>query len=64
MCQIHEYGSESLFYMCGDFNARVYNLKDFIAGVDHIPDRNVVDFTSNKHGELLFEVLIDSNWCF
>ena len=30
MCQIHEYGSESVFYLCGDFNARI--LYDFIAG--------------------------------
>ena len=50
MCQIHEYGAELLFYMRGDFNASVSNLEDFIAGIDHIPERNVVDLTSNKHG--------------
>ena len=51
------------FYMCGDFNERVFNLDDFIAGVDHIPERKVVDFSSNKHGELLCDSLIDSNCC-
>ena len=55
----------SLFflYICGDFNARISNLDDFIAGVDSIPERNIVDFKSNRHGELLCYFLIDSNYC-
>ena len=62
-CQIHEYASESVFYLCGDFNARISNLDDFIAGFDSIPDRHVVDFNTNKHGEILCEFLIHSNRC-
>ena len=54
----------SLFcYICGDFIARISNLDDFIAGVDSIPERHIVDFKSNKHGELLCYFLIDSNCC-
>lgn len=63
MCQIHSYCKDTMFYICGDFNARCSNFEDFIAGVDQIPERSVVDFSSNKYGELLTEFLIDSNCC-
>ena len=43
------------FYLCDDFNARISNVDDFISGVDFIPERHVVDFNSNKHGNFLCE---------
>ena len=49
--------------MSGDFNSRCGNLEDYIAGVDLIPERDVVDFTVNKDGERFYEFLIDSNCC-
>lgn len=63
ICQIHQYCKDSMFYICGDFNARCSDLQDFIAGVDSIPERQVIDFTTNKYGELLCEFLIDSSCC-
>ena len=63
ICQMHEYCKNATFYICGDFNARCSNFQDFIEGVDNIQDRNVVDFSSNKFGELLCDFLIDSNCC-
>ena len=52
-----------MFYICGDFNSRCGDLEDFIAGVDSIPDQNVIDYTINKEGERFCEFLIDSNCC-
>ena len=52
-----------MFSICGDFNARCADFQDVIAGVDNIPERQVIDFTANKHGELLCEFLINSNCC-
>ena len=52
-----------MFTICGDFNARSSNFEDFISGVDEIPGRNVMEFTSNKYGEMLCEFLIDANCC-
>ena len=60
---MHEYCKNATFYICGDFNARCSNFQDFIEGVDNIQDINVVDFSSNKFGELLCDFLIDSNCC-
>ena len=61
--QIHSYCKDDFFYLCGDFNGRCGDLEDFIAGVDSIPDRNVVDYTINKECERFCEFLIDSNCC-
>ena len=44
---------DELFYICGDFNGRCEDLDDYIAGVDCIPERDVIDFTINKEGERL-----------
>ena len=61
--QIHTYCKDDFFYVCGDFNSRCGNLEDYIAGVDLIPERDVVDLTVNKDGERFCEFLIDSNCC-
>ena len=60
---MHEYCKDATFYICGDFNASSSNFQDFIECVDNKQDRNVVDFSSNKYGELLCDFLIDSNCC-
>ena len=46
--QIHMYCKGSLFFLCGDFNARVSNLEDFIPGIGKIPERHVIDFKCKK----------------
>ena len=60
---MQEFLDQSLFYLCDDFNARISNFDNFIAWVDFIPDRHIVDFNSNKHGDDLVEFLINSNCC-
>ena len=53
--QIHNYCKDDFSYLCGDFDSRCGDLEDFIAGVDSIPDRNVIDYTINKEGERFCE---------
>ena len=60
---MQEFVDQSLFYLCGDFNAGISNFDDFIAVIDFIPDRQFVDFNSNKHGDDLVDFLINSNCC-
>ena len=60
---MQEFLDQSLFYLCDDFNARISNFDNFIAWVDFIPDRHIVDFNSNKHGDDLVEFLINFNCC-
>ena len=55
--------NDKLLYICGDFNVRFGDLEDYIAGVDCIPERDVIDYTINKEGERLCDFLIDSNCC-
>ena len=49
--------------ICGDFNSRCGDLKDFIAGIDDIAPRNVIDFKTNYYGERLIEFLTNTNMC-
>ena len=63
MCHMHQYCKNEMFCICGDFNARCANLNDFNESVDTIQDRHIVDFFSNKYGELLREFLIDTSCC-
>ena len=32
-------------------------MPDYIAGVDFLPDRNVIDFKSNRYGEIFIDLL-------
>ena len=55
--------SEGLLYICGDFNSRCGSLDDFIRGVDVVSDRQILDLTLNKYGELFIDLLINMNMC-
>jgi exonuclease III len=48
MCQIHVYCKGCRFFLCGDYNARCSDLDDFIAGVDEVTEREVIDFTPEQ----------------
>ena len=54
------YCKDSVFFLCGDYNSRCSNLYDYIPGVDKVVERDVVDFTLNKYGEIFFDFLINS----
>ena len=49
--------------ICGDFNARVGNLNDFVQSVDNLPQRNHIDTCKNSHGQVLVDFLQESNMC-
>jgi len=63
LSQIFMYQNNCQFTICGDFNSRVGNLCDFIEGIDHIQDREVIDHKINSYGDMLIELLVSSNCC-
>ena len=52
---IYQFQDMSLIYICSDFNSRCGDNDDFIAGVDNVCERRVVDFYTNYHGNVLLE---------
>lgn len=49
-------------YICGDFNSRIGDFKDYVEG-DDIITRTALDTVVNKHGHSLVEFLRDSKCC-
>ncbi len=50
-------------YLVGDVNSRIGLKKDYVQNIDNIPLRNVIDHTSNKHGEEFIDFLLESKMC-
>ena len=63
MKQVYQYQNYGKTTTCGDFNSRIGDESDYIEGVNNIPVRQVIDTTSNKHGDHLLDFLIDCNMC-
>jgi len=61
--EIYMYEEVDGIVVCGDLNARIGTLNDFIAGVDDIPTRKVIDETVNQHGKVMIEFLEESKMC-
>ena len=49
--------------LLGDFNARIGESEDFIAGVDNLPPREVIDFQKNSYCDMFTDFLISTNFC-
>jgi len=49
--------------ICGDFNARIGNLRDSIVEIDCIPHRNVIDLVKSGHCVSLIEFIKDAQLC-
>ena len=47
-------------FICGDINARIGNMNDFLTTVDTISDRIIMDNVKNAHGESLIDFLLES----
>lgn len=60
---VYQYQNIGSLYVCGDFNSRCGELDDFIVGVDHLPERDIIDFTTNRYGELFIDFLVNTNMC-
>ena len=63
LCQSHKYQNEGVILLCGDFNARCSDQEEYISGVDHVPNRKVLDFERNKQGDLLIDFMVATNMC-
>ena len=61
--QVYNYSNVDNMLICGDLNARIGNLKDYIDNVDTIPPRCVLDLVQNNHGMSLIEFLNESKFC-
>ena len=51
LSDLYQFQNFGLCFICGDFNGRCGDLEDFIAGVDNIYRRQVIDFKTNYYGE-------------
>ncbi|VDI64972.1 Hypothetical predicted protein [Mytilus galloprovincialis] len=60
---IYTIPSCSPFYLCGDWNSRVTDIPDFITGIDNLPERQVLNFTHNTYGDILWAFLSNFNCC-
>jgi hypothetical protein len=60
---IYDYQNMCEYFICGDFNSRLGDSSDYIAGVDDVPCRTVIDMTKNTFGGLISQFLIDANNC-
>ena len=49
--------------LLGDFNARIGESEDSIAGVDNLPPREVIDFQKNSYCDMFADFLIRTNFC-
>ena len=46
MGNVYEFQNRTLITVYGDFNARVGDQEYFIAGVDVLPERDIIDLTN------------------
>ncbi len=64
LSQVYLYSdSADSIIICGDLNARVGDLSDFITDVDDVTKRNSIDKVVNQHGRALIEFLQESKFC-
>jgi len=56
------YNCDALFVI-GDVNSRLGKKSDYIEDIDNIPDRQILDETVNKHGDVFRDFLLESNMC-
>ena len=50
-------------FICGDINARVGNMLDYIENIDDIQLRNILDTSKNNHGHALIDFAHESKFC-
>ncbi len=61
--KLYLYQNMGPLHICGDFNSRIWDMADYIEGIDSISERHVVDFDINSYGDNLIEFLTDSSCC-
>ena len=63
MGYIYEFQENSTVTIFGDFNIRVGDEEDFIAGVDNLPNREIVDYTKSQFCSTFIDFLIRTYVC-
>ena len=58
--QLYVCGKYEHVIICGDFNARLGNTKDFISEIDNVTERIVIDNVKAGHSEYLIDFLKDA----
>ena len=59
--QIFGNQNECEFVIMGDFNSRIGEKEDFIAGVDDVAERQIIDVKENAYSDIFTEFLISAN---
>ena len=49
--------------MFGDYNIRIGDNLDYIAGVDKLPEKDIVDFQTNQYCDTFLDFLFSTNLC-
>ncbi len=50
-------------YILGDVNSRIGDKIDFVSSIVHIKNKHVTDTTTNLHGEVFLDLLLESKMC-
>ena len=60
---MYEHSNADNIILGGDLNSKLGSLQDFIPDVDNVPPRTILDSTKNRHGDELFNFLMEANMC-
>jgi hypothetical protein len=63
LTQVYTFQNDGLIFICADFNARMGDTEEFIAGIDSLPPRDVVDFQKNGYCEPFTDFMISTSTC-
>ncbi len=60
---IYKIAEYDTVYILGDVNSRIGDKIDFVSSINHIKNRHVTDTTTNSHGEVFLDFLLESKIC-
>ena len=60
---MYEHSDVDVNIICGDFNSRIGDLKDFVPSLDNITDRQCLDFLKASHYIDFIDFLMESKMC-
>ena len=63
LSHLYNYCDDDAFYLCGDLNSKLGKMSDFIPEVDKIEPRICIDNSTNKHGSVFQDFLLDAKCC-
>jgi hypothetical protein len=63
LSQIYINSESDKMFIGADFNSRIGSLTDIIDDCDNIPERKILDKSTNQHGQDFIEFLNDAKFC-